>query len=239
MARLTPEQIEVIAKRAEAGLAADAEEIQALCAMARELLSAAPSPELIRMAALLVSSHGALPLKVADAEALGAAVLRAAQGLLAEQARRALDEAQGALVLARNWIESLERMRIGGRIGLQLPGLARSMAKTLHAHLKNTGEPLNFGMAGALEPLSPSEPGYREVPACGEIRRRPCESEPERLREALRVARLGILKVARYTHALSAFPETRLWDEALAQQAAAQARDAGAHIAELQSPRLK
>jgi len=44
------------------------------------------------------------------------------------------------------------------------------------------------------------------------------------------VARLGILKIARYTNALGSFPETRIWDEPLAQQAAASARDAAAHI---------
>ena len=236
MARLTAEQVETIAGRAEAGEPISADDVRTLCAMARELTRVAPSPELIRMAALLVSSHGALPLKPADAEALGAAVLRAAQGLLAEQADRALEEAHRALILGRNWIESLERVRVGGRIGPQLPGLARSMTKTMHQHLKSTAEPLNFGMAGPLEPLSAGEPGYKEVPPFAEIRRRACASEVERVREALRVARLGILKIARYTHALSAFPETRIWDEALAQQAAGKAGDANAHLTELRPP---
>jgi len=236
VARLTPAQVEEIARRAAAGEAIAADEAGALCAMARELLQAAPSPELIRMAVLLVSSRGALPLKAADAEALGAAVLKAAQGILVEQAAGALDEARKALVLGRNWIESLERVRVGGRVGPQLPGLARSMTKTMHQHLKSTAEPLNFGMAAPLEPLSRSEPGYKELPACAEIRRRPCENEPERVREALRVARLGILKIARYTNALAVFPETRIWDEALAEQAAGCARDADAHLTELTKP---
>ena len=71
------------------------------------------------------------------------------------------------------------------------------------------------------------------MPAFGQIRRRECASEIERAREALRVARLGILKTARFTQTLSLLPETRIWDEALAQQAAQSALDAGAHLAEL------
>ena len=233
MARLSPEQIEDIARRFEAGEALSPEDFRALCAMARELLQATPSQELTRLAVLLVSSRGALPLKPAESEALGAAVLRAAQGVLIESARRALDEARKALVLGRNWLDGLDRVRIGNKIGPQLPGLARSMTKTMHAHLTSTAEPLNFGMAGPLEPLSPAEPGYKEVPAFGQIRRRECASEIERAREALRVARLGILKTARFTRTLSSLPETRIWDEALAQQAAQSALDAGAHLAEL------
>ena len=233
MARLSSEQIEDIARRAETGGQIPPEEVHALCTMARELLQATPSQELTRLAVLLVSSRGALPLKPAESEALGAAVLRAAQGVLIENARRALDEARQALVLGRNWLDGLDRVRIGNRIGPQLPGLARSMTKTMHAHLTSTAEPLNFGMTGALEPLSPSEPGYKEIPACAQIRRRECANEIERAREALRVARLGILKTARLTQALSSLPETRIWDEASAAQAAQGARDAEAHLAEL------
>ena len=236
MARLTREQVAEIARRAEAGETVAADELRALCTMARELADAAPPPELVRMAALLVSSHGALQLKPAEAEALGAAVLKAARGVLVEEAQLALGEARKALVLGRNWIESLERVRLGGRIGPQLPGLARSMTKTMHQHLKSTAGPLNFGMAGPLEPLSPAEPGYKEVPPLAEIRRREAASEPEQVREALRVARLGILKIARYTQALSVFPETKIWDETLAAQAAGRARDAAAHLAELMPP---
>jgi hypothetical protein len=239
VARLTAEQIDEIARRAAAGEAIPPEDLGALCSMAHELVRGAPSQELIRLSVLLVSSRGALPLKPADAEALGAAVLRAAEGILIDQARRALEEARTALVLGRNWIDGLDRVRVGSRIGRQLPGLARSMTKTMHQHLKSTAEPLNFGMAAPLEALSPSEPGYKELPPCAEIKRRPCGNEPERVREALRVARLGILKIARYTNALAVFPETRIWDEALAEQAAGRVRDADAHLAELQSPRPK
>lgn len=236
MARLTPAEIEEIAGRAAAGEEVLPDEVRALCEMASELVQAAPSQELIRLSALLVSSRGALPLKPADAEALGAAVLRAAKGVLVENARRALDEARTALVLGRNWIEGLERVRVGGRVGPQLPGLARSMTKTMHRHLTSTAEPLNFGMAAPLEALSPSEPGYKEVPPLDQIKRRECSSELERSREALRVARLGILKIARLTQLLASLPETRPWDEALAQQAARCAVDASAHLAELAPP---
>jgi hypothetical protein len=233
VARLKPGQVEDIARRAEAGEAIAPDEVRALCAMASELLQAAPSPETVRLAVLLVSARGALPLKPAEGEALGAAVLKAAQGVLLDNTGRALDEARSALVLGRNWLDGLERVRIGSRIGPQLPGLARSMTKTMHQHLRSTAEPLHFGVAGPLEPLSPAEPGYKDVPAFGEIRRRECASALERAREALRIARLGILKTARLTHFLSSLPETRIWDEALAQQAARGAADAGAHIADV------
>jgi hypothetical protein len=236
VARLTAEQIDEIARRAAAGEAIPPEDLGALCSMAHELVRGAPSQELIRLSVLLVSSRGVLPLKPADAEALGAAVLRAAEGILIDQARRALEEARTALVLGRNWIDGLDRVRVGSRIGRQLPGLARSMTKTMHRHLTSTAEPLNFGMAAPLEALSPSEPGYKEALPLEQIRRRECSNELERAREALRVARLGILKIARLTQLLSSLQETRVWDEALAQHAASAALDANAHLAELAPP---
>jgi hypothetical protein len=90
-------------------------------------------------------------------------------------------------------------------------------------------------MVGQVEPLDPKEPGYKEVAAFEQITRRKCATEFEHAHEALRVARLGILKIARFTHALSALPATRTLDDVLAQQAARGARDAEAHLRELVS----
>ena len=84
-------------------------------------------------------------------------------------------------------------------------------------------------------PVDPSELGYKEVPELAHIRRRKCANELERAHEALRLARLGILKVARFTHALACYPDTRLWDEALAQRSAKSAADAGAHLKDLEA----
>src|SRR5205823_9406899 len=154
-----------------------------LCDMARELLQAARAQGLVRRAMVLVSARGALPMKSAQAEALGAAVLRAAQGALLEHAGRALEEAREALALGRNWIEGLERVPRGARAGGQIVGLARSMAKTMHRYLTSTAEALNFGMVGQLEPLDPAEPGYKEVPPLEQLARRQCASELERAHE--------------------------------------------------------
>ena len=231
--RLRSEEIDEIARRFEAGEEVSSGDWRALCAMARELLQAEPSQELIRLALILVSSRGALPLKAAQGEALGAAVLKAAQGALMEGAGRALREAHGALLVGQNWIENLERLQPGSRLGQQVIGLARSMTRTMHRHLTSTAEAANFGMAGQLEPLDPAEPGYREIPAFDQVARRKCANELEQAHEALRVARLGILKIARFTHALSASPATRTWDGALAQQAARSALDTRAHLGEL------
>ena len=230
---LSAQQIEQLARRFEAGEPLPADEFRALCAMARELLQAAPSAEVLRLALVLVSSRGALPLDSAQAQALGAAVLKAAERPLVESARAALSEARDALILGRNWIDGLERMRPGSRLGGQVVGLARSMTKTMHRHLRSTAEPLNFGMVGPLEPLDPSEPGYKDVPELAQIARRKASSALERAHEALRVGRLGILKLARFMHALGALPDTRPWDEALAQRSANAALDAAAHVAEL------
>jgi hypothetical protein len=187
----------------------------------------------LRLAQVLASSRGAFPLEPAQAHALGAAVLKAAERPLIENARAGLSQARDALILGQNWIEGLERMRPGSRLGGQVVGLARSMTKTMHRHLRSTAEPLNFGMAGPLEPLDPLELGYKEVPELAHLRRRKCASDLERAHEALRLARLGILKVARFTHALGSSPDTRLWDESLAQRSAKSAADAGAHRADL------
>ena len=231
--RLRPEEIDEIARRVETGERVSPGDSRVLCDMARELLQAEPSQELIRVAMILVSSRGALPLKAAQGEALGAALLKAARGALMESAGRALREAHGALLVGQNWIENLEQIRPGSRLGQQVVGLARSMTRTMHRHLTSTAEAANFGMVGQLEPLDPAEPGYKEVPAFDRIARRKCANELEQAHEALRVARLGILKIARFTHALSSSPATRTWDEALAQQAARSALDTGAHLTEL------
>jgi hypothetical protein len=201
--------------------------------MARELLQAAPPAEVLRLALVLVSSRGVLPLDASQAQALGAAVLKSAERPLIENARTALQEAREALILGRNWIDGLERIRPQSRLGGQVVGLARSMTKTMHRHLRSTAEPLNFGIVGPLEPLDASEPGYREIPELAQLPRRKASSALERVHEALRVARQGILKVARFTHALGSFPDSRLWDEALAQRSARAASDAGAHLAEI------
>jgi hypothetical protein len=230
---LSAQQIEQLVRRFEAGEPLPAEEFRALCAMARELLQAAPPAEVLRLALVLVSSRGALPLDASQAQALGAAVLKAAERPLIENARAALHEARDALTLGQNWIDGLDRIRPQSRLGGQIVGLARSMTKTLHRHLRNTAEPLNFGMVGPLEALDPSEPGYKEIPELAQIARRKASSGLERAHEALRVGRLGIVKVARFTQALGAFADTRLWDEPLAQRAARAASDAGAHVAEL------
>jgi len=232
---LSAEQIEDIARRFEAGERLTAEEFHALCGMARDLLQSAPPAEVLRLAQVVVSSRGALPLEPTQVHALAASVLKAAERPLIENARAALSEARDALILGQNWMEGLERMRPGSRLGGQVVGLARSMTKTLHRHLRSTAEPLNFGMVGPLEPLDPSELGYKEVPELGRIPRRKCASELERAHEALRLARLGILKVARFTHALGSFPDTRSWDESLAQRSASSAADAGAHVAEVRA----
>jgi hypothetical protein len=230
---LSAQQVDELARRLEAGEPIAAAEGRALCAMARELLQGAPSAEVLRLAMVLVSSRGALPLEPAQAQALGAAVLKAAEPVLLKSACAALEEARDALVLGQNWIDGLERMRSASRLGGQVIGLARSMTKTMHRHLRSTAEPLSFGMVGPLEPLDPAEPGYKDVPQLAQIARRKTAGALERAHEALRIARLGILKVARFTHALGSYPETRLWDDALAQRAADAATDAGAHVAEL------
>jgi hypothetical protein len=231
--RLKSEQIEEIARHFGTGGQVSPGEFRAVCDMALELLQAAPSQEVIRLAAILVSSRVTPPLMPAQAAALGAAVLKAAQGALIEDACRALQEAHAALVLGGNWIEGLERVRPGSRLGPQLLGLSRSMTKTMHRHLRSTAEALNFGMAGQLEPLDPAEPGYKEIPALDRIARRQSSNELEQAHEALRVGRLGILKIARFTHALSSSPVDRIWNDALAQRAAQIVLDAGAHLAEL------
>jgi hypothetical protein len=233
--RLRPEEIDEIARRFNAGEQVSPGDLQALCDAAREALDAAPSQELVRLAMILVSSHGALPLKPEQAEALGAAVLKAAQGALMANAGRALQEAHDALLVGRNWIEGIERIRPGSRLGQQVVGLARSMTRTMHRHLTSTAEAASFGMVGQVEPLDPKEPGYRDVPAFEQIARRKCANDLEHAHEALRVARLGILKIARFTHALSALPASRTLDEGLAQQAARGARDAEAHLGALAS----
>ena len=230
---LSAQQIEQLARRFEAGEPLPPEEFRALCAMARELLQAAPSAELLRLALVLVSSRGAVPLEPAQAQALAAAVLKAAERPLIETARAALNEARDALILGQNWIDGLERMRPGSRLGGQVVGLARSMTKTMHRHLRSTAEPLNFGMVGPLEAIDPSELGYKEIPELAQIARRKTSTALERAHEALRVARLGILKLARFMHALGSRPDTRAWDEAMAQRSAFAASDAGAHVAEL------
>jgi hypothetical protein len=193
----------------------------------------APSLELVRLAMLLVSSRGAIPLKPAQAEALGAAILKASQSSLVEIAGRALQEAHAALALGRNWLEGLERIPAGSRFGQQLQGLSRSMAKTMHRNLTSATEALGFGIAGQVEPLEPGVPGYKEVPAFADIARREGGTELERAHDALRVARFGILKLARFAHALSLSPAARTWDDALAQAAAQTGKDIGAHLAAL------
>jgi hypothetical protein len=210
-------------------------QLRALCDMAREYLQAEPSQETIRLAMLLVSSRGALTLKAAQGEALGAAVLKGAHGALMENFGRALQEAHEALVLGRNWIEVLERIQPGKRLGEQVVGLARSMTKTMHRHLTSTAQAANFGMAGQLEALDPRELGYKEVPAFDQIARRKTANELEQAHEELRVARLGILKIARFTNALSRLPANQIFDEALAQLAARNTLDAAAHLAEVAS----
>lgn len=231
--RVNSEQIEEIARRVEAGEQVSPRELRAVCDMALELLQAAPSLELVRIAMLLVSSRGALPLKSSQAEALGAAVLKAAQASLLESAYGALQETRAALAHGRNWLEGLERIPRGSAVGAQLPALSRSMTKTMQRCLTGTAAALNFGMAVQPEPLDPAEPGYKEVPAFDQVAPRPCANELERAHEALRIGRLGVLKVARFTHALSLFAATQVWDEALAQQAARNALDAAAHLAAL------
>ncbi len=230
--RLDRSRIDELASRAQRGEPIGASELGALCDMARGLLEIAPSDELVRLALVVSAARGAVPLDPAQAQALAGAVLKAAEGALVERARGALQEARNALVSGQNWIETLSRMRPGSRLGGQAVGLARSMTKNLHRQLRATGEPLGFGMAAPLEPLDPSEPGYKDVPELAQIARRKCASEVERAHEALRVARLGLLKVARFIHALGAMQETQPWDDALAQRAAVAARDAGAHAAE-------
>jgi hypothetical protein len=229
---LSAEEIERILRRLEAGERPADAQVRALCAMARELLQAAPPAEVLRLAQVVVSSRGALPLDPAQAQALAAAVLKAAEGNLIESARAALAQARDALILGQNWIEGLERIRAGSRLGAQVVGLARSMTKTMHRHLRSTAEPLNLGMGGPLEALDPAEPGYKEVAEHARIPRRKCASELERAHEALRVARLGVLKVARFTHALGSSPDTRVWDDSLAEWAAKSVLDARAHLAE-------
>lgn len=233
-ARLATERIEEILRRFEAGERPSAEEFRALCAMARDSREAEPAPETIRLAMLLVSSRGGLPLKSSQAEALGAAILRAAQGALLENARQALDETRRALVTGRNWIGGLERIRPSGRIGSQVVGLAKSMTKTMYRHLTVATEALNFGIAGPIEPLDRNEPGYREVPAFAQIARRKGTTEAEEAQEALRVARFGVLKVARFIHFIGTFDPTRIWDDALAREASATIADADAHLRAIQ-----
>src|SRR3954468_19679134 len=145
--RLTREGIDELARRFAAGEAVSTEEFNAVCEMARELLRAEPSAEAVRLAVLLVSTRGGAPLKSSQAEALGAALLRAAQGALLQNALRALEEARAALVLGRNWIEGLERSRLAGKIGPQVVALARSMTKTMYRHMTSATEALNLGMA--------------------------------------------------------------------------------------------
>src|SRR5438309_5930873 len=94
---LSADQIEDIARRFEAGERLPAEEFHALCDMARDFLQAAPPAEVLRLAHVLASSGGALPLDPAQAHALGAAVLKAAERSLIENARAALSEAREAL----------------------------------------------------------------------------------------------------------------------------------------------
>jgi hypothetical protein len=228
--RLNPEQIEAIARRFESGDKVSPQEFRAVCETALELLRSSPSRELVRLAMLLVSSRGALPLKSEQAEAFGAAVLKAAQVSLVGVAWGALQESHAALALGRNWIEGLARVPPGSNFGSHHQGLARSMTKTMRRHLASTSEVLNFGMTGQLEPLDPAEPGYRELPAFDQIARRQCTTELERTHEELRTARLGILKIARFTHALSGLSETRTWDETLGQLAARNALDISAHL---------
>jgi hypothetical protein len=229
--RLDLPRIDEIARRFAAGERVAPADLQALCEMARELLRATPSQETVRVAMLLVSSRGALPLKSSQGEALGAAVLAAAQGALLESLGAALQEAGKALLTGKNWIHGLEQLAPQRKIGAQLGGLARSMTKTMHRHLASTGRALNFGMAsGQLEPFDPKEIGYKEIPPFAQLARRECATDLERAQESLRLARLGILKLARFTHALSASPSGRLWDEALARQAALAVRDAEEHL---------
>lgn len=231
-ARLTGEDVERIARRAEAGEPIAPADVRALCEMARELVEVSPTRDIVRVATILSTSRGAAPLQSAEYAALGAAVLKVARGALTEQARRALHEARDALAYGRNWVETLERLRLGGRIGQQVVGLAGSMTKTLHRHLTSTAEALNLGLAGPLDALDPAEPGYREVPALEKMARRTEGGELEQAQETLRVARLGVLKLARFTQQLARSDPNRPWDEGLARQAAACAQDAGAHLRE-------
>jgi len=228
--RLGVDEIDEILRGLEAGKLPDAGRVRALCGMARTLRDSEPSQELIRLATLLLSSRGALPLKSSQAEALGAAVLRAAQGLLLENAVRGLEEARSALVIGRNWIGGLERIRPSGKIGPQVVGLAKSMTKTMYRHLIAATEALNFGIAGPIEPLERADPSYREIPPFAQIVRRKGANEAEEVQEMLRVARLGILKLARFIHAIGVSDAARLWDEALAREAAAAIADADAHL---------
>jgi len=230
--RLNLEQIEAIARRVEAGEMVSARELRVVCETAHDCLRSAPALEMVRLAQLLVSSRGALPLQSAQAAALGAALLQAARPSLLASAGGALHDVHAALELGRNWIEGLARIPVGSMIGPRLPGLARSMAKTMQRHLVAAAETLNSGMPGQQEPLDPAHPGFHEIPACGLIAPRQCTNGLERAHEALRLGRLGILKIARFAHALSGSAETQTWDEALAQHAARSALDAGAHMAE-------
>jgi len=230
--RLNLQQIEAIARRLKADEPVSARELSVVCETALDQLRAVPSQEMVRLAQLLVSSRGALPLQPAQAVALGTAVLQAARPSLLVIAGGALRDVHAALELGRNWIEGLARIPVGSKVGPRLPGLARSMAKTMQRHLVAAAETLGFGMAAQQEPLDPSHAGFQEVPGCGLIAPRQCANALERAHESLRLGRLGLLKIARFAYALSGFPETRTWDEALAQQAARSALDAGAHMAE-------
>lgn len=230
--RLNLEQIEAIALRFKAGEKVSTRELQAVCETALDHLRTVPSLEIVRLAQLLVSSRGALPLSSAQAAALGAAVLQAARPSLLANTGSALQEVHAALELGRNWIEGLARIPVGSKVGPRLPGLARSMAKTMQRHLVTAAETLGFGMPGQQEPLDEAHAGFQAIPACGLIAPRQCVNALEHAHESLRLGRLGLLKIARFAHMLSGVHETRTWDEALAQLAARSALDAGAHMAE-------
>jgi hypothetical protein len=107
------------------------------------------------------------------------------------------------------------------------------MAKTMHRSLSSATETLNFGIAGQVEPLEAGVPGYKEIPPLAQIPRRQVATELERAHEALRLARFGILKLARFAHALSLSPAARTWDDALADLVARTGADIEAHVADL------
>jgi hypothetical protein len=148
-----------------------------------------------------------------------------------------------------NWIEWVVTHYAASRIGAIsnplipiyrrrevgfMVGLAKSMTKTMYRHLTVATEALNFGIAGPIEPLDRNEPGYREVPAFAQIVRRKGTTEAEGAQETLRVARFGVLKVARFIHFIGASDPTRVWDDALAREAAATIADADAHLRAIQ-----
>lgn len=231
--RLGPEEIADIARRLETGAKISRREMRAVCELALEMFKSAPSLETVRLAMMLVSSRGALPLKSAQAEALGVAVMKAAQASLLEAAARGICDAQSALELGRNWIEGLQQLPPAGKLGPRLPGLARSMTKTMYKHLSTTADVLNYGMPGVIESFDMADPGYREIPAFEAIPRRESGTRLELAHDALRVARLGIVKLARFTHMLAREGEARTWDDALAKRSALLNDDLKAHLAAL------